>query len=634
MEDLNYSEVDQQTLLALRPPVLRYFGVVGLLGIGMLWGLALWVRQIRVGMGVSGLNIPVGWGVYIGNYVFWVAIAMSGTMISGMLYLVRSKFRNSVSRSAEAMAVFAVAICGLFPLIHLGRFWVFYYLIPYPSQRQIWPNFVSPLVWDMWAILTYLVTTWIFYFVGLIPDLAVARDWAGAAAQASRYRLGLYRLLAGGWNNMSSQWHHYKRSYLYFAALATPLAVSIHTVTSWDFSMGILPGWHTTIYGPYFVAGAVFSGMAMALTIMIPMRRILGLEQLVPRDRLEPLARIILFASLLVAYSYIVETFMDWYTGQHSHRQFVAFQATGWIKYQYWLLWLCNVLIPLLLLSRRIRRNLVVLFVITLFVNIGMWTERLVLTTASTAHDYLPHNWGQYMPSPTEMGITAAAFCMLFFGVLTFNKLFPPVPVADLKEDLHEEKRKSDSTEKQDPESVEEEKTLPLQTVPRDASGLLAVFGSAEPLVQALKRVRRAQFNRIEVFSPFQLKSVDQMLYGRASPVRWWTLAGALLGLVLGFAMPILTAQQNGLIVGGKQPLNTYPYWVIAFELTVLFAVLFNAVAVSVYTGMYSWKTPRAYDPRFSRDKLGLFVACEPGERTRVLELMESDGTEEIHVVE
>jgi Ni/Fe-hydrogenase subunit HybB-like protein len=633
MEDLSYAEINQQALRALRPPVLRYFGVVGLLSLGMLWGLALWVYQIRTGMGVSGLNHPVMWGVYIGDYVFWVAIAMSGTVVSGSLYLLRSKFRNSISRSAEAMAVFAVAICGLFPLIHLGRFWVFYYLAPYPSQRQIWPNFVSPLVWDMWAILTYLATTWIFYFVGLIPDLAVTRDWAGDGAGAGRLRVWLYRLLAGGWNNMSSQWHHYKRSYLYFAALATPLAVSIHTVTSWDFSMSLEPFWHTTIYGPYFVAGAIFSGMSMALTFIIPMRKLLHLEHLIPRARLEPLAKIILLCSLLVSYAYIAEFFMGWYGGDINVRQYIVWHIRGWIKYEFAVLMALNVAVPLLLLSRRVRRNLWALFFITILVNVGMWTERLVIATGPPAHDYLPHNWGYYAPSWVSAGMVGASFCMLFFGILVLNKFFPPVPIADLKEDVHKRLQESESSGEEPTESPDQHQVPPLRPVPRDARGMLAVFSATRPLVRVLQRVRQAQFDRIEVFSPFQVEEADKILHGRPSPVRWWTLGGALFGLVCGLLLTILTALVNNLIVGGKPPLSFYAYLVIVFEITILFGVLFNAGAVSVYTGMFKFPPPRAYDRRFSRDKFGLFVVCTPEERETVTELMESHETEEIHVV-
>jgi Ni/Fe-hydrogenase subunit HybB-like protein len=634
MEDLSYAEINRQSLLALRFPVLRYFGVVGLLALGMLWGFAMWLYQIRVGMGVSGLNHPVMWGVYIGDYVFWVAIAMSGTVISGSLYLLRSKFRNSISRSAEAMAVFAVAICGLFPLIHLGRFWISYFIFPYPSQREIWPNFISPLVWDMWAILTYLTTTWIFYFAGLIPDLAIARDWAAEEARAGTPRVEFYRWLAGGWNNLSSQWHHYKRSYLYFAALATPLAVSIHTVTSWDFSMSLEPFWHSTMYGPYFVAGAVFSGMAMALTFIIPMRKLLHLERLMPLERLEPLAKIILFTSLLVSYAYIAEFFMGWYSGDINVRQYIVWHIRGWIKYEFAVLMFFNVAVPLLLLSRRMRRNLTALFFLTILVNVGMWTERLVIATGPPAHDYLPHNWGYYAPSWVSVGIVGASFCMLFFGILVLNKLFPPVAIADLKEEAHKRKEESESAGVEESAAGPEGELPPLRRVARDAGGLLAVFSASAPLVRALRRVRRAEFDRLEVFSPFPVEAVDKMLYGRPSPVRWWTLGGALLGLVLGFAMTILTALRNSLIVGGKHPISVIAYWVIVFEVTVLFGVLANTVALSVYTRLYDRRPPRAYDRRFSRDKFGLFVACEPPERAKVLDLLESSETEEIRVVE
>ncbi len=623
MPFLNCQDVNKQILGALKTPAPLYLLVLGLLALGSGWGLVMWVYQIRTGMGVAGINHPVGWGVYIGNYVFWIGIAMSGTMISGMLYLVRSKFRNAISRGAEAMTVFAVMVCGLFPLIHLGRFWVFYYILPYPSQRQIWPNFMSPLVWDVGAIGTYLIVSVIFFFVGLVPDVAAARDWAEDEAGVSRLRAKLYRLLAGGWNNSSSQWHHYGRAYLYFAALATPLAISVHSVTSWDFGMGLLPGWHTTIYAPYFVAGAVFSGMAMALTLMIPMRKLLHLEDIITVDRLEPLAKIILFTSLLVAYSYVVESFADWYSGDIYHRQFVVWQATGWIAVEFWLLVLFNVLIPLLLLSRRIRRNLAMLFLISLGVNVGMWLERVVLTTASTAHDFLPHNWGHYAPDFVSISITAASFALFLLGVLIFTKVFPAAAAADVKENLAD----LPSTSSISP-------LAPAERVSSGSRGVLAVFGSPVSLLKAVEHIRTTKFGGVEVFSPFRLAAVDRLLYGRASPVRLWTLGGALLGMASGFALAILTALVNRLIVGGKPPVSIVPYCVIGFELTILGGTLFNLVGVTWHGRLYRRTLPRAYDRRFSRDKFGLFVICEPDVHDEVTAQLREANPEETRVIQ
>ncbi len=249
MSTLNYEEINQRTLAALRPPVLRYFGVVGLLGLGVLALVALWVYQIRTGMGVAGISHPVGWGVYIGSFVFWIGIAHSGTLISAVLLLVRSKWRTAISRSAEAMTVIAIMTAGLFPLIHLGRFWVAYYILPYPSQRQIWPNFQSPLVFDVVAISTYLTVSVIFFYVGLLPDLAAVRDGLQHTREQN-VRQRLYRRLSLGWHGRADQWQHYGRSYLFFAALATPLVVSVHSVVSWDFATAVLPGWHSTLFPP------------------------------------------------------------------------------------------------------------------------------------------------------------------------------------------------------------------------------------------------------------------------------------------------------------------------------------------------------------------------------------------------
>ncbi len=291
MSEPTYSQIDGDILQALEPAGKLYRAVMLLLGVGIAYALAVWVYQVRMGMGVAGINHPVGWATYITNFVFWVGIAHSGTLISAILHLVRAKWRAAVSRSAEAMTIIAIATAGLFPLIHLGRLWVFYFIIPYPSQRQIWPNFISPLVWDVIAISTYFVVSVLFFYVGMLPDVAAVRDEYYARLGPDHPRTRLYRRLALGWHGSGSQWRNYGRGYLYFAALATPLVVSVHSVVSWDFAMSLLPGWHTTIFAPYFVAGAIHSGLAMVLVLLIPLRKLLHLERLITIDHFASVAK-------------------------------------------------------------------------------------------------------------------------------------------------------------------------------------------------------------------------------------------------------------------------------------------------------------------------------------------------------
>jgi len=435
----DYQQVDQQVYQALRPPGWTYKGAVALLGLGILGLLGAWVYQIRTGMGVAGISFPVGWGVYIGSFVFWIGIAHSGTLISAILFLVRSRWRTAISRSAEAMTVIAIATAGMFPLIHLGRFWVFYYILPYPSRRQIWPNFTSPLLYDLIAITTYLIVSVIFFYVGLVPDLAAARDYLEhTGVQKPRQRL--YHWLSLGWHGRADQWRHYGRSYLFFAALATPLVVSVHSVVSWDFATAILPGWHSTLFAPYFVAGAIHSGLAMVLTLLIPMRRLLHLENILQPRHFNDVALVMIVTTLIIGYSYVMELFMAWYSGDLFEQQFAQWRLTGSLWWFYPLIVICNVLLPLLFVFKRVRASLTLLFLVSLSVNMGMWFERVWIVISSTAHDFLPHNWGWYFPRWPEFVILNGSVCVLFLGFLLLAKYLPAAPVSDIKLDLEEER--------------------------------------------------------------------------------------------------------------------------------------------------------------------------------------------------
>ena len=408
-----------------------FYGLMMFLFIIVAGALGAFAWAINHGTGVYGLNRPVMWGFFITNFVFWVGIAHSGTLISAILFLFRAKWRTAVARAAEAMTVFAVVTAALFPIIHLGRPWFFYWLIPYPNARELWVNFRSPLIWDVFAITTYLTVSVMFLYLGLMPDLAAARD------RITDWRRQVYRVLSLGWLGTDRQWRHYMALYGFFAALATPLVVSVHSVVSWDFAVSILPGWHSTIFAPYFVAGAIFSGLAMVITLLVPLRRMLRLESYIRVHHFENLAKLMLMTSLIVSYAYMVEFFIAWYSGSPFEQGTFYDRMFGQYWAYSWMMFTCNVCVPLLLFSKTVRTNLRSLFVISILVNIGMWLERYVIIVSSLSHDFDPANWsGVYEPTWVEAAITVGAFGLFLTLFLLFVKNFPAVSITEMKETM------------------------------------------------------------------------------------------------------------------------------------------------------------------------------------------------------
>jgi len=429
-----------QTLRSLNDDILGVIARPGLLWIAvfaldlvvlLIGGLAL-RNEIVLGLGVGGWTRPVMWASYITNFVFWVGIAHCGTLVSAILYLFRSHFRRAVYRMAEAMTVFGVLTAGIFPLVHTGRPWFGYWLAPYPNQRGFWPNFRSPLEWDVFAVTTYLTLSSIFFFVGLIPDVAAARD-----RTRNRVLKPLYTLLAFGWTGAGHQWRHFYGAYLYFAALCTPLVLSVHSVVSWDFAMAQNAGWHNTIFAPYFVAGAIFSGVALVINLLIVARKAFKLEHIVTVDHMEKLAKLVLLTSTIVGYSYLTEFFMAWFGPSDAERDLFLFRYFGTFGWAAWIMFTCNVLLPLLLWLKPVRRNMTVLFVLMLSVNVGMWFERFVIIAVSLARPFTPYAWGvNYRISWTEIAVTAGAFAWFFMFFLVFVKVLPAFSLAELKETL------------------------------------------------------------------------------------------------------------------------------------------------------------------------------------------------------
>ena len=422
------SEIDQQVLGSLGSPSRRYLLVMAvcaaLIGVGALAYLAMYF----IGMGLTGLSVPVGWAVLITNFVFWIGIAHSGTLISAILFLFRTSWRNAISRSAEAMTVIAVMTAGMFPLLHLGRPWVFFWLFPYPNWRHLWPNFKSPLVWDVVAVTTYFTVSLLFFYLGLIPDLATARD------NSTGWCRRLYSALSLGWTGRYEQWRHYARGYVALAALATPLVISVHSVVSWDFAMSILPGWHTTIFAPYFVAGAIHSGLAMVITLLAPLRKVLRLERIITMRHFESMAQLMIFTGSVVGFAYAVEAFMSWYSADIFERQFAWWRAFGSYWPLFWMMVIFNVVVPMSFFWKKARTSLAWLAAAAILVNIGMWLERFVIIVTSLSHGHLPSSWGLYAPRLVEVLITLMAFGFFFLLFLTFVKLLPSVAMNELKE--------------------------------------------------------------------------------------------------------------------------------------------------------------------------------------------------------
>lgn len=428
--NLGYSQVNRDLLKTMEPAGRLYHTVLALDVAVILWGVFAWVYQIRTGLGVTGLQTPVGWGVYIATFVFWIGIAHSGTLISAILFLFRCRWRNPIYRTAEAMTVFALLAAGLYPIIHLGRPWLFYWLLPFPQEGHLWINFRSPLVWDVFAVGTYLIVSALFFFTGLVPDLAAVRD------QATGWRQRIYAVLAQGWQGTDRQWRHYGSAYLFLAALATPLVVSVHSIVSWDFAMSVVPGWHSTIFAPYFVAGAIHSGLAMVLTIVIPLRRIFRLDAYITEFHLENLAKLILVTASIMAYSYGTEFFISWYSGNIFERATFIYRAVGDYARFFWIMLIFNAVAPFLFAFGKVRRHIPSLFVLSILINIGMWAERFVIIVTSLGHEYIPFSWGHYWPSWVELSVLAGNLAWFFLWFLLFAKLLPVVSLTEVKEIL------------------------------------------------------------------------------------------------------------------------------------------------------------------------------------------------------
>ena len=412
---------------APRPPRAWYIAFTISVALLAVFGAMIGYLIIN-GVGVWGLNNPTGWGFDITNFVFWVGIGHAGTLISAILFLFRQKWRTSINRFAEAMTIFAVMCAGVFPAIHVGRVWLVYWLAPYPNQMAMWPQFKSPLLWDVFAVSTYATVSLLFWYVGMIPDLATFRDRA-----RTRLKRIIYGLLALGWTGSSRHWHRFERAYLILAALATPLVLSVHSVVSFDFAVSQLPGWHATIFPPYFVAGAIFGGFAMVVTLAVPARALFGLRDLITLRHLENMCKIILLTGLIVGYAYAMEFFIAWYSGNPFESFIFRSRALGPYAWAYWTMIACNVLAPQLFWFKRIRTSQLAMFLVVMAINVGMWCERFVIIVTSLSQDFLPSSWDYYRPTAVELLTLAGSFGLFFTLFLLFCRYLPMVAMAEVK---------------------------------------------------------------------------------------------------------------------------------------------------------------------------------------------------------
>ena len=428
-EELTAARVTEDVLRPMQEFPGKIWFLMIFLALGTLGAMLATVAwQLHVGIGILGINHPVGWGVYITNFVFWIGIGHAGTLISAILFLFRQRWRNSINRTAEAMTIFAVCTAGIFPIIHTGRPWVAFWLIPYPNARHLWVNFRSPLIWDVFAVSTYLTVSLIFWFQGLVPDFATVRDYT-----KNRVKKFIFGVLSFGWRGGARDWNHYEKAYWQFAWLATPLVLSVHSIVSMDFAVALVPGWHATIFPPYFVAGAIFSGMAMVVTLLVIMRKPYRLEQYITINHLEMMNKVILLTSLMVGYSYAIEFFTGWYS-EETYEKFVFMNRLfGPYQWSVLTMLICNVAVPSVFWSKRARRSIPVMLVVSLAVNVGMWFERFNIIVTSLSRDYLPANWDYYRPTVFDWTVTLGSFGLFFTLFLLFIRVFPIISIAETK---------------------------------------------------------------------------------------------------------------------------------------------------------------------------------------------------------
>jgi molybdopterin-containing oxidoreductase family membrane subunit len=583
--------------LEWKPPLGWYIAISVSLAMLGFFGLSIaWL--LLKGVGIWGNNNPVGWGWPIVNFVFWVGIGHAGTLISAVLFLFRQRWRTSINRAAEAMTLFAVMCALVFPTIHTGRAWLDYWMLPIPNTMQMWPQFRSPLMWDVFAVSVYFAVSLIFWYLGLIPDLATIRD-----RSKTQIRRLAYGILSLGWRGSQRHWLHYERSYLLLAGLATPLVLSVHSVVSFDFAVSQLPGWHTTIFPPYFVAGAIFSGMAMVVTLMIICRVAFKLTHIITMLHFDRMAKLILLTGSMVGFAYSIEFFIAWYSGNAFEQYAFINRAFGPYAWAYWIMISCNLLSPQVFWFRRARRSIFVLFVVSILVNIGMWFERFVIVVTSLHRDFLPSSWDYFSPTLWDVATLIGSFGLFFTLFCLFVRYFPMVAMAELKTVLpeahvHLEEADMDSTVPSQA-TMGERRSEEAEGV----YGLLAEFNGPEELLKAAHRVRRAGYSKWDAHSPFPVHGLERAMGQRRSLVPWFVLVMGLSGAALGMLLQWwVSAVDYPLMISGK-PFFSWPAFVpIMFECGVLGGGLGALIGFLLLS-----RLPEHYHPLFQSTRFEAF---------------------------
>lgn len=590
---LTYEDATERIL---RPCMRRGYHPIWLIGFGisallLLIGLISTTVLLLRGVGVWGVNVPVAWGFAIINFVWWIGIGHAGTLISAILLLLRQSWRTSINRFAEAMTLFAVACAGLFPLLHLGRITKFYYLLPYPNTLDMWPQWRSPLVWDVFAVMTYGLVSLLFWYIGLLPDLAGMRD--RSPRKSVRIFGGIFSL---GWRGSARHWQRFNAVYLILAGLATPLVVSVHSIVSLDFSVGIVPGWHSTIFPPYFVAGAIYAGFAMVIILAIPLRYAFDLREIITLKHFDQMAKVMLASGLIVTYGYVMETFTAWFSGEPAEEYLIVNRAMGPYAGIYWTTLICNVVVAQLLWFRWIRRNLLALLLISLAISVGMWGERFVIVVVSLHRDYLPSSWGDYAGTFWDWTLyigTLGLFATLFF---LFVRFLPAVSAFEVRELLHHVRHggtKEQTATTQEPNS--ESRSVVRAESGVALHGIMAEFSDPESLVAASRAARRAGYCQMDAYTPFPVEGLPEALGFARSRIPRFAMIGALVGGGGAYFMQWYASVQSYPINIGGRPLHSWPSFVpITFELAVLGAAVFMIVGMILCN-----RFPRLHHPVF-----------------------------------
>jgi Ni/Fe-hydrogenase subunit HybB-like protein len=599
---LTYEEV---TGRILAPALRKGFHPLWLIGFAasatlLLVGLISVTWLIVRGVGIWGVNVPVAWGFAIINFVWWIGIGHAGTLISAILLLLRQEWRTSINRFAEAMTLFAVACAGIFPLLHLGRITRFYYLLPYPSTMSIWPQWRSPLVWDVFAVLTYFTVSLLFWYVGLVPDLATMRDRA-----PRKWVRVIAGVLALGWRGSARHWQRYQTAYLILAGVATPLVVSVHSIVSLDFSTAIVPGWHSTIFPPYFVAGAIYQGFAMVLLIAIPLRAAFGLHDMITARHLDLMAKVMLTSGLIVAYGYLIENFVAWYSGDEFERYIVHNRVAGPYRGYYLATILCNVVAAQALWLRRVRRSPLALMLLGLIISLGMWLERFVIVVVSLHRDFLTSSWGFYSATFWDWTVYLGTIGLFVAALFLFVRLLPTISIFEVRELLHHVRGHhpppTTAARVEPAGDIEPDEAARNAAVEESGESLYGVMGeytSPEDVTHAARYCVDAGFTRVEAYTPFPVKGLSEAL--RQPPTRLPLVAalGAVCGGGGAYFMQWYTAVRDYPLNIGGRPLHSWPSFLpLTFELAVLGAATFMLVAMFLRNGF-----PQPYHPVFDAE--------------------------------